>query len=99
MHGATMDSNISFIISVQWEPSCSMRAVGRTYGRNVILVGNWKVNSRFPQFCEREVPEKTIGVLYQEIRILRNWNVLCPWCITKKESYQKQTYLYYKQLH
>jgi len=31
--------NISFIISVQWGPSCSMRVDGRT----VILVGNSKV--------------------------------------------------------
>jgi len=35
--------NISFNISVQWKPGCSMRADGRTHGRNVILVGNSKV--------------------------------------------------------
>ena len=44
-----------------------MRADSRTHGQTVILVGN----SRFPQFCEGAIPEKTIGVLNQEIRILR----------------------------
>jgi hypothetical protein len=61
-----------------------MRADGRTHGRNVILVGNSKIIVVFLNFVKSAIPEKPIGVLNQEIRILRTGMYYVKWCITKK---------------
>jgi hypothetical protein len=84
MHGTTMDSNISFIISVQWEPSYSMRADGRTYGRNVILVGDSKVIVVFRNFANAQSLRKQLVYCIRKLGYWETGMYLCPWCITKK---------------
>jgi hypothetical protein len=46
---------------VQWEPSCYMRACGRTDGRTD---GRNEANSRLSQFCELAYISKLIAVIH-----------------------------------